>query len=247
MLLKGKTAVITGCLRGIGRTTMDRFAENGADIFACAFEDSTEFQQHLAHLQSTYGVTITPLFFDLRNESQIKDSMKIIVASKTKIDILVNIAGLTHNALFTMTTMQTFRDVLEVDFISQMLVTQYISKLMMKYKSGSIINISSITGMDGNSGQSAYSAAKAALIGATKTLAIELATAGIRVNAVAPGVIETDMTKSLTQPQWDALLSKSSIPRAGLPSEVADVLMYLASDLSSYVTGQIIRVDGGMG
>ena len=247
MLLKGKTAVITGCLRGIGRTTMDRFAENGADIFACSFEDTEEFQQHISHLQSNYMVTITPLFFDLRNESQIKDAMKIIVASKTKIDILVNIAGLTHNALFTMTTMQTFRDIFEVDFISQMLITQYIAKLMMKYKSGSIINISSITGIDGNSGQSAYSAAKAALIGATKTLAIEFATAGIRVNAVAPGVIETDMTKSLTQPQWDALLSKCSIPRAGLPSEVADVLMYLASDLSSYVTGQIIRVDGGMG
>ena len=247
MLLRGKTAVITGCLRGIGRKTLDRFAENGADIFACAMEESPEFLEHIATLQEKYQVAITPLYFDLRNELQIKEAMKTIISSKKKIDVLVNIAGLTHNALFTMTSIQTFRDVMEVDFISQMTITQYIAKLMTRNKSGSIINISSIAGIDGNAGQSAYSAAKAALIGVTKTLAIELGSSGIRVNAIAPGVIETDMTKALTETQWDALLSKAAMPRAGQPQEVADLSLYLASDSSAYVTGQIIRIDGGIG
>lgn len=163
------------------------------------------------------------------------------------VDGLVNIAGMVHNGLFHMTTIDAMKEVFEVNFFSQILITQYISKIMMKNKSGSIVNISSIAGMDGNQGQIAYSSSKAALIGATKTLSIELGQYGIRVNSIAPGVIMTDMTKALPQEKFDALVQKAKIPRAGLPEEVANVLLYLISDASKYVTGQVLRVDGGIG
>lgn len=247
MLLQGKTAVITGCLRGIGRTTMDLFAENGANIFACSQIEDAEFSKHIQDLSNKYGVMIIPVYFDLMDENSIKAGMKHILSTKQPIDILVNIAGMTHNALFQMTSIAKMRDVFEVDFFSQMLVSQSIVRVMLKQKSGSIINIASIAGIDGNSGQIAYSAAKAALIGATKTMALELGTAGIRVNAVAPGVIDTDMTQKLSDEIKADLIAPAAIPRMGTKEEVAKVLLYLSSDLSKYVTGQVIRIDGGIG
>ena len=132
-------------------------------------------------------------------------------------------------------------------FFSQIMISQFIVKNMMKQKKGSIINVASIAGIDGNFGQIAYSAAKAALIGATKTMALELGDMGIRVNAVAPGVIDTDMTRNLPDRIKDDLLSPAAIPRMGQKDEVANVLLYLSSDLSEYVTGQVIRIDGGIG
>ena len=247
MLLKGKTAVITGCLRGIGRTTMDLFAENGANIFACAQMEDEEFSKHILELSEKYNVSITPVYFDLMNEDSIKASMKQILATKQPIDILVNIAGMTYNALFQMTSMSKMKDLFEIDFFSQMLISQSIVRPMLKQKSGSIINVASIAGIDGNAGQVAYSAAKAALIGATKTMALELGASGIRVNAVAPGVIDTDMTRPLSDEIKANLIAPAAIQRLGTKEEVANVLLYLGSDLSEYVTGQIIRIDGGMG
>lgn len=246
MLLKGKNAVITGCLRGIGKTTMEVFAENGADIWACCEAKNEEFEAHISNLSIKYNVTIIPIYFDLLDSDEIKVAMKTIINSKKRVDILINIAGMTHNALFSMTTMDKMKQVFEIDFFSQMLVTQYITKAMIKHKIGNVINISSVTAIDGNRGQVAYSAAKAAFIGATKTLAIELADHGIRVNAIAPGVIQTEMTDNLAQEDYQRLISKVNMKRGGLPEEVANVLLFLASDLSSYVTGQVIRVDGGM-
>jgi 3-oxoacyl-[acyl-carrier protein] reductase len=145
-----------------------------------------------------------------------------------------------------MTSMEAMRQVFEIDFFSQMLVTQYLTKLMVRQKAGSVINVSSVTGMDGNPGQVAYGAAKAALIGATKTLAAELAEYNVRVNAVAPGVIKTDMTAALAANKMEVLVGKTKLGRPGLPEEVAKVMLFLASDLSSYVTGQVVRIDGGM-
>ena len=247
MLLEGKTAVITGCLRGIGRTTMDLFAENGANIFACAQMEDEEFSKHILELSEKYNVSITPVYFDLMNEDSIKAGMKQILATKQPIDILVNIAGMTYNALFQMTSMSKMKDLFEIDFFSQMLISQSIVRPMLKQKSGSIINVASIAGIDGNAGQVAYSAAKAALIGATKTMALELGSSGIRVNAVAPGVIDTDMTRPLSDEIKANLIAPAAIHRLGTKEEVANVLLYLGSDLSEYVTGQIIRIDGGMG
>ena len=246
MMLRGKTAVITGCLRGIGKTSLELFAENGADIWACAEKPNPEFEDTIEELSEQHNVTIQPLYFDLLDYDAIKVAMHKIARSKMEIDILVNIAGMTHNALFHMTSIEKMREIIEVNFISQMQITQFISKLMVKQRKGSVINIASVTGLDGNRGQLAYSASKAALIGATKTLAIELADYGIRVNAIAPGVIETNMTSTLPSEELQKLLQRASLKRIGLPKEVANVLLFLASDMSSYITGQVIRIDGGM-
>lgn len=247
MLLQGKTAIITGCLKGIGRSAMELFARQGCNVFAgCQYEDAA-FQAAISQLASETGVTITPLYFDLARPEEIKAAMRKIASARQEIDILLNIAGMTHDSLFHMTTMESMRGVFEVNFFSQMLVCQYVTKLMARRKSGSVILVSSVTGIDGNPGQISYSASKAALIGATKTLAAELAEHNIRVNAVAPGVIQTDMTAAIPAEAFQKLCARIPMGRAGLPSEVAGVLLFLASDLSSYVTGQVLRIDGGIG
>lgn len=246
-LLANKNVVLTGCLRGIGKTTMEVFARNGANIFACAQYQDAGFENIIQKLSAENDIWIKPIYFDLSDIESIKAGMRLIISEKIQIDGLVNIAGMVYNGLFQMTSIEKMKEVFEIDFFSQMLITQYISKIMMKYKSGSIVNIASITGIDGNPGQVAYSAAKAALIGSTKTISIELGQYGIRVNALAPGVILTDMTRALSEDKFNNLIKKAEIPRAGEPEEVANVLLYLISDLSSYVTGQVIRVDGGIG
>jgi 3-oxoacyl-[acyl-carrier protein] reductase len=246
MILKGKNAVVTGCLKGIGRSTMEVFAREGANVWACCQSPSDEFESQAKELAQETGTSILPVYFDLADSEQIKAGVKTIMSAKCSVDVLVNVAGMTHNALFHMTSMDAMRQVFEIDFFSQMLVTQYLTKLMVRQKAGSVINVSSVTGMDGNPGQVAYGAAKAALIGATKTLAAELAEYNVRVNAVAPGVIKTDMTAALAANKMEVLVGKTKLGRPGLPEEVAKVMLFLASDLSSYVTGQVVRIDGGM-
>lgn len=247
MLLKGKVAVITGCMQGIGRSTLDLFAKEGADIFACCQLETKEFSQHINELKKQFNVEITPVYFDLSNDNEIKEAAKIIMQTKKPINTLVNIAGITKDALFPMVTKEQLFQVFNINFFSQIVFTQYMVKLMLKYGGGNIINISSISALDGNHGQLAYGASKAAWISATKTMSAELGPHGIRVNAVAPGVIATAMTEKLPQEALSRQISRSSIKRLGLSDEVAKVIAYLASDLSSFVTGEIIRVDGGIG
>jgi 3-oxoacyl-[acyl-carrier protein] reductase len=247
MLLKGKNAVITGCLKGIGNATLELFAQNGANVWACCQYEDPVFESQIKKLAVENNVWIKPLYFDLLDPEQIKSAAHTIRESKQSIDVLVNIAGMTHDALFQMTTMEQMKKVFEVNFFSQMLLTQYITKYMLRQKSGSVINISSISAIDGNPGQLSYSASKAAIIGATKTLSAELAGSGIRVNALAPGVIKTEMTQGMPPDVLAKLMAKSDLKHMGLPVEVAGVIVFLASDLSSYVTGQVIRVDGGIG
>ncbi|WP_321504130.1 SDR family oxidoreductase [uncultured Methanoregula sp.] len=247
MLLKGKNAVITGCLKGIGRSTMDLFAENGANIWACCQHEDPEFESHIKELAAKNNVWITPLYFDLLDPDQVKSAAHAIRDTKQPVDVLVNIAGMTHDALFHMTTMEQMKKVFEVNFFSQMLLSQFITRYMLRQKSGSVINISSISAIDGNPGQLSYSASKAAIIGATKTLSAELAGSGIRVNAIAPGVIKTEMTEKMPADVLARLMVKSDLKHMGLPEEVAGVILFLASDMSSFITGQIIRVDGGIG
>lgn len=245
-MLKGKNAVITGCLKGIGKATLELFAKNGATIWACCQYPEASFEEFVAELRQRYNVKIMPVFFDLSNEGQIKEAVKVIMADKLPVDILVNMAGMTQDALFHMISMEQMRKVFEINFFSQILFTQYITKLMLRKKSGSVINISSISGIDGNSGQLSYSSSKAALIGATKTLSAELAPLGIRVNAVAPGVIKTEMTDKMPAEMMQWFISRSNLKRIGQPTEVSAVILFLASDLSAYITGQVFRVDGGM-
>lgn len=246
-LLAGKNAVVTGCLKGIGRATLDMFALNGANVWACCQYEDAEFVLHIQELECKYGAEIIPVYFDLCDSNSIKAAIKTISSAKKPVDILVNIAGMTQDALFHMVAMEQIKKVFEVNFFSQMLLTQYITKLMLRNKKGSVINIASITGMDGNPGQLSYSASKAAMITATKTLSAELAPKGIRVNAVAPGVIKTEMTEGLPSETLSRLVGKSCLKQIGLPKEVAGVITFLASDMAGYITGQVIRIDGGIG
>ncbi len=247
MLLDGKTALITGCLKGIGYEAMQGFARQGASIVACCQFHDPLFEERARQLAAETGVGITPVVFDLASTDETLTAMRELVVARRRIDILLNIAGMTEDSLFSMTAMKSMRRVFEINFFAQMLVTQYVSKLMIRQKFGSIINVSSITAIDGNAGQISYGSSKAALIGATKTLASELGDHGIRVNAVAPGVVTTDMTASIPAESFARLCSRIPMGRAGAPAEVAGVLLFLASDLSSYVTGQVLRIDGGIG
>lgn len=246
-MLKGKTAVITGCLQGIGQETMRVFAENGCNIFACAYKKSDEFETEVRELQEKYGVDILPVYFDMFDNDSIKMAAREIQKAKRPIDILVNIAGITRDAIFQMVTMEQMQETFQVNFFSQILLSQYIVKLMLRNGKGSVIFTSSITGMDGNTGQLSYGASKAAIIAAMKTMSEELGPKGIRVNAIAPGVIKTPMTEVLDEKVIEEKLKDSKLHRMGTSEEVSNLILYLASDLSDYVTGQIIRVDGGIG
>ncbi|GLY62464.1 3-oxoacyl-ACP reductase [Pectobacterium brasiliense] len=246
MLLTGKNAVITGCLQGIGKATLEAFAREGANIFACCQTEDPIFIQSITELSEKYHVNIVPVYFDLLDDEAIKQGAVLIQKSKKPIDILVNVAGVTQDAFFPMITQEQMKKTFAINFFSQMYFTQFITKLMLRNKKGSIVNISSISALEGNPGQLAYGASKAAMIAATKTLSAELAAQGIRVNAVAPGVIDTAMTSGLPQSVMDRQLARCSLERLGSAQEVANVILYLASDAASYVTGQVLRIDGGM-
>lgn len=246
-LLEGRTALITGCNRGIGRSMLEVFARNGAHVWACARKPDENFSRHIETLSKEAGVTISPLYFDLADVAQVKEAGKTIAAAKPPIDILVNNAAAIHVALFAMTPIEKMREMFETNFFSQMQLTQYVVKGMMRQKRGSIVNISSSAAIEGNEGRSAYASSKAALIASTKVLSKELAAFNIRVNAIAPGLTETDMmTGSTPEDALGATLQRTCLRRVGRPEEIANAALFLASDLSSYMTGQTMRVDGGM-
>lgn len=245
-LLEGKNAIITGCARGIGYSIVEILAENGANIWACARKQTEEFETKLINLSSTYRVEIKPVYFDLTDKDQMKIAVKSIMSEKKNVDILVNNAGITYNALFQMSTLEKINEVFDVNFISPFLFTQYIVKLMLKNKKGTIINISSSAALDGNSGRAVYGASKAALLCATKSLAAELGDQGIRANVIAPGITKTDMLSSMSEEVINETVMNTDMKRVGEPNDIANTVLFLASDLSSYITGQVLRVDGGM-
>jgi 3-oxoacyl-[acyl-carrier protein] reductase len=247
LLLKGKNAIVTGCAKGIGKSIVDTFARNGANLWACARKPSEAFAEHTARLVQECGVEITPVYFDLMDSEQMKAGVRTIMSAKRSVDILVNNAGITHNALFQMTSREKLLELFEANFFSQYLFTQYIAKLMVRQKSGSIVNVASTAALDGNAGRSAYGASKAAVVCATKAMAAELAEHGIRANVLAPGITQTDMVaQSMTEQVIRETVEATCLRRMGQPLEIASAALFLASDLSSYVTGQVIRVDGGM-
>lgn len=242
----GKTVLITGCNRGIGKSVLEKFASNGANIIACIRNVNAEFTKFIENLSLEHSVEIECFELDLSNEDSIKSVIKTLYSNKKDIDILVNNAGVVSMKLLQMTTMQELKDVFQVNFFSQVLLTQGISKLMMRKRSGIIINLCSVGGLDAFPAYTAYGCSKAAMSYFTKTMAKELASYNIRVNAVAPGLVDTDMQKELSNLANDEVLSRTSIKRPAKPSEVADTILYLASEKSSYINGQIIRIDGGM-
>ena len=248
MLLKNKTAVITGCNRGIGKKLLEIFSSNGANIFACARTIDDKFKKFCKDLESNKKTKITPICIDLENEESIKKAAGEITNQAVTIDILINNAATIQTALFQMTTQKDLKKIFQVNVFSQVLFTQYILKLMVRNKKGgSIVFVSSTAGLDGNQGRNAYASSKAALISQSKVLSKELGAKNIRVNSIAPGTTDTQMLKKNTSENLIKQIEEnSSLKRIASPEEIANTILFLSSDLSSYITGQVIRVDGGM-
>lgn len=244
-MLKGKNAVITGSNRGIGRAITEKFAQNGADIWACARSFSKSFENDMAELSEKYGVRIKPVYFDLSDSKQIDRGMKEIFSEKLPIDILVNNAGVAHGGLLTMTPIDKLREVYEVNVFAQVQMMQLCARKMMRQKSGCIINMCSVGGINTDPGYLAYGSGKAALIWITKSLSKELGRYNIRVNGIAPGLIDTDMGMYKSPEELEKVRNKMSLDRTGKPSEVADAAVYIASEKASYMTGHILVLDGG--
>lgn len=246
MLLEKKTAVVTGCNRGIGRAILEDFAKNGADVFALVRQETEEFTEFCDQLAIEHQVTITPVYADFHEEEQVKQAAKEIIGTKKQIDILVNNIGIANPLnMLTMTRMETIKEAFQVNLFSSLLLTQLISKSMMRKKSGSIVFISSSAAFDGGANIE-YSASKAAVVGTGRRLALELGTFGIRVNVVAPGLTSTDMGNSMSPEDEAIAVSRNIMGRKGEPAEIADAVVFLASDMARFITGQVLRVDGGL-
>lgn len=246
MLLEGKNVIITGTNRGIGHAMLEEFAANGANIWAHARKESVDLNEKIEDLKKRFKVDITPIYFDLTDNTALKNAVKIIMSSKKPIDALINNAGITYNALFQMSSIEQLRSQIEVNFVSTFVLSQYISKIMVRQKNGSIVNIASTAAFDGNPGKSVYGATKAAVVAMTKSIASELGEFGIRANCIAPGLTDTEMLLTMPNEVIEDAVKNSDMKRVGKPLEIAQVAVYLASDLSSYITGQTIRVDGGL-
>lgn len=245
-LLKGKTVIVTGTAKGMGKHMVETFVENGACVIAHARTQTDTHVKFCRELEERYDVSVMPLYFDMRDTDAMKEAVKTIRETKRSIDGLVNNAGITFNSLFQMTKMEELRNQMEVNFFAPFLFTQYISKLMVRNKNGSIVSISSSAALDGNSGKSAYGASKAAILTMTMCISEELAASGIRANVICPGVTDTDMLSTLPDYVLDLQKEAAFLKKIGTPADIANTAMYLLSDYSGYITGQVIRVDGGM-
>jgi len=242
-MLKNKVALITGCNRGIGLSILKEFAKNNAIIYAASRTEGS-LDDIISDLQEKYQANIIPVYFDLTDSDGIKKTFLKINKEHKKLDVLVNNAGVMKDALIGMVTEENMLHTFQVNVFSVINTIQFAAKLMKRNKSGSIINLASIVGSNGNPGQIVYSASKGAIISLTKTAAKELAVDNIRVNAIAPGMIDTDMLRSIGDSRVDNMISKIGFNRLGEPREVADTAVFLASDASKYISGQVIGVDG---
>ena len=246
MDLTGKGALVTGASRGIGRAIAVALAKAGADV-AINYTGNEEAAKKTEELCAVYGVNTLVIKADVANTGECKNMIECVKEHFGKIDILVNNAGITKDKLMIGMTEADFMDVINTNLKGSFLCMQMVSKLMLKQRYGRIINLSSVVGLHGNAGQVNYAASKAGVIGMTKSAAKELASRNITVNAVAPGMIETDMTAVIPEKAKEAMMAGIPAGRAGAPEEIADMVVFLASDKAAYITGQVISVDGGMG
>ena len=244
-LLKGKTAIITGASRGIGKGIAKEFASNGANVaftFSKSVELAKEFEKELISL----GVKAVAYQSDAANYNDSIELVEKIVKDFDSIDILVNNAGITKDNLLMRMQEEDFNQVIKVNLNSVFNMTKAVQKTMLKQRSGSIINMSSVVGVKGNAGQSNYAASKAGIIGFSKSIALELGSRNIRCNVIAPGFIETEMTKKLDEKIIENWRNSIPLKRGGTPVDVANACVWLASDMSSYVTGQVLNIAGGL-
>ena len=244
-LLENKTALITGASRGIGRSHALLFAEEGANIIFTDLKANENSDSLLSELRAK-GVRADFLASNAADNAQAQDVANWVAENYGRLDILVNNAGITKDNLILRMSVEDWNLILDVNLRSVFNYTKAFAPMMMKQRAGSIINISSIVGLNGNAGQCNYSASKAGIIGFTRSIAKELGSRNIRCNAVAPGFIETPMTQQLPEDVRKDWMTKIPLRRGGLDSDVAHVSLFLASDLASYVTGQVISCDGGL-
>jgi len=245
MTLKGKSAIVTGSSRGIGKEIALELGRRGVNV-AVNYAGSEAKAEEVVEELKALGVDAFKIQANVTDEKAVKAMMKEVNSVFGRIDILVNNAGVTRDNLLMRMKEEEFDEVIETNLKGAFLCTKAVTRQMMKQRSGNIINIASIVGVSGNPGQANYVAAKAGLIGLTKTTAKELASRNILVNAVAPGFITTDMTDVLTEEQRKAILGSIPLEKLGEPKDIAKVVCFLASDDAKYITGQTIHVDGGM-
>ncbi len=241
MILDGKVALITGGASGIGAGIAKRFTQEGALVALCDIDMDSGI-----NTATEIGKKVKFFQLDISSEEQVNDTVEAIVKEFNKVDILINNAGITSDRLLLRMTKQDWQKVIDINLTGTFLVTRAVIKHMVKQRSGRIINIASVIGMIGNAGQSNYAASKAGIIGFTKSCAKELAARNILVNALAPGFIETKMTEMLPEDVKQAYLKMIPLARFGQPDDVANLALFLSSDQSSYITGQVICLDGGM-
>lgn len=242
LMLKDKICVVTGASRGIGAAIVARFASEGAKVYALSRTEPAETEKFAAPLQQPVWIAC-----DVSDESSIDGAVNEILARDERIDVLVNNAGITRDGLLMRMKTDDWNAVLSTNLSSAFFASRSVIRAMLRQKEGCILNVSSIVGLKGNSGQANYSASKAGLIGLTKSIAREVASRGIRVNAIAPGFIDTSMTAKIPEEFREKLMATIPLGRAGKAEEVANVALFLCSPLASFITGVVLPVDGGMG
>lgn len=240
-----KTVLVTGASRGIGKEVALKYAENGYDVVINYVSSKTDVKA-LENEFKEKGVDSLIIKADVSKQEEVQELVDKAIEKFGKIDVLVNNAGITKDNLLMRMSEEEFDKVIEINLKGTYLVTKAVTKYMMKKRSGSIINLSSVVGVAGNAGQCNYSASKAGIIGFTKSIAKELASRNIRANAVAPGFIETDMTNVLSDTVKETIHNQIPLKRMGNAKEVAELIYFLGSEKSSYITGQVINIDGGM-
>ena len=244
-LLEGKTALITGASKGIGRAIANRYAEQGANV-AFTYLSSVEKGEALVSELEAKGIKAKGYRSDASDFVAAEQLVNDVVADFGSLDVLINNAGITKDNLMMRMTEEMWDQVINVNLKSCFNTVKAATRTMMKQRAGSIINMTSVVGLKGNAGQANYSASKAGILGFTKSIALELGSRGVRSNAIAPGFIETEMTDALDEKTVQGWRDAIPLKRGGQPEDVADACVFLGSDMSSYITGQVIQVDGGM-
>jgi 3-oxoacyl-[acyl-carrier protein] reductase len=242
MILDGKKALITGASRGIGRAITDRFLAEGAEVWGLGTREPGDLAERLAGA----GGKLHWISADLGRTAEVEQIVEGALKESGGFDILVNNAGITRDNLSFRMSLEEWQKVLDVNLTAAFLIARTVGRDMIRRRQGSIINMSSVVGIHGNGGQANYAASKAGLIGLTKSLARETASRGVRVNAIAPGFISSDMTGAIPEAAREQMMEIIPLKRAGTPEDIAEAALFLASGASSYITGQVLAVDGGM-